>query len=107
VRCAFFDTWTRLHREAYWDQLNAWCREHSLLHVGHVGGEDNLPDHLAGGFGEFFRTAGTLDVPGVDAIWRQLWRVARDCTSRCWLAPPPTSSRRASPLAIGPARVWP
>ncbi|MBM3475764.1 MAG: hypothetical protein FJX75_21060, partial [Armatimonadetes bacterium] len=32
VRCAFFDTWTRLHREAYWDQLNAWCAAHSLLH---------------------------------------------------------------------------
>jgi len=73
VRCAFFDTWTRLHQKAYWDQLNAWCHEHNLRHVGHVGGEDNLPDHLAGGFGEFFRTAGTLDVPGVDAIWRQLW----------------------------------
>lgn len=73
VRCAFFDTWTRLHREAYWDQLNAWCRENGLLHIGHVGGEDNLPDHIRGGFGEFFRTAGTLDVPGVDAIWRQLW----------------------------------
>jgi len=72
VRCAFFDTWTRLHREAYWDQLNAWCAAHNLLHVGHVGGEDTLPDHIAGGFGEFYRTAGTLDVPGVDAIWRQL-----------------------------------
>jgi len=73
VRCAFFDTWSRLHREAYWDQLNAWCAQYGLLHVGHVGGEDNLPDHLAGGFGEFFRTAGTLHVPGVDAIWRQVW----------------------------------
>jgi len=73
VRCAFFDAWTRLHREAYWDQLNGWCRANGLLHVGHVGGEDNLPDHIAGGFGEYFRTAGTLDVPGVDAIWRQIW----------------------------------
>ena len=73
VRCAFFDTWTRLHQEAYWDTLNAWCERHGLLHVGHVGGEDNLPDHLAGGFGELFRTAGTLHAPGVDAIWRQVW----------------------------------
>jgi hypothetical protein len=73
VRCAFFDTWTRLHREAYWDQLNAWCEAHKLLHVGHVGGEDTLASHIGGGFGEYFRTAGTLDVPGVDAIWRQLW----------------------------------
>lgn len=73
VRCAFYDTWTRLFREAYWDQLNSWCAKHNLLHVGHVGGEDNLPDHINGGFGEFFRTAGTLHAPGIDAIWRQLW----------------------------------
>ncbi|MGQ9732231.1 MAG: glycosyl hydrolase [Candidatus Zipacnadales bacterium] len=73
VRCAFYDTWTRLYREAYWDTINAWCHKHGLLHVGHVGGEDNLPDHARHGFGEFFRTAGTLHVPGVDAIWRQIW----------------------------------
>jgi alpha-L-rhamnosidase/Glycosyl hydrolases family 2, sugar binding domain len=73
VRSAFFDTWTRLYGEAYWEQINEWCRQQGLLHVGHVGGEDSLPDHIGGGFGEFFRTAGTLDVPGVDAIWRQLF----------------------------------
>lgn len=73
VRLAYADTWTRLYKEAYWDQINAWCDENGLLHVGHVGGEDSLQDHRNHGFGEFFRTAGTLDVPGVDAIWRQLW----------------------------------
>lgn len=70
ARCAYYQCATRLFRDAYWAQITDWCHAHGLLHVGHVGGEDNLPDHLH--FGHFFRTTGTLDAPGVDVIWRQL-----------------------------------
>ena len=72
VRCAFYDHWTDLFHEAYWRQINDWCDAHNLVHTGHVGGEDNLPDHARHGFGHFFKTAGALHAPGVDAIWRQL-----------------------------------
>mgnify|MGYP005837321219 CR=1 FL=1 len=70
ARCAYYECATRLFRDAYWEQITKWCRDHGLIHTGHVGGEDNLPDHLH--FGHFFRTAGFLDAPGVDVIWRQL-----------------------------------
>jgi hypothetical protein len=72
VRCEFCDLWTDLYKEAYWEQINDWCEEHDLIHTGHVGGEDNLLDHGRHGFGHYFRTAGALHAPGVDAIWRQL-----------------------------------
>lgn len=72
ARCAFCDHWTDLYHEAYWRQINDWCEAHNLVHTGHVGGEDNLPDHARHGFGHFFKTAGALHAPGVDAIWRQL-----------------------------------
>lgn len=70
ARCAYYQCATRLFRDAYWAQITDWCHAHGLLHVGHAGGEDNLPDHIH--FGHFFRTAGMLDAPGVDVIWRQL-----------------------------------
>ena len=73
IRCEYSDLWTDLYREAYWEQINAWCAAHNIVHTGHVGGEDNLPDHINGGFGHWFKTAGTLHVPGVDAIWRQIF----------------------------------
>lgn len=72
VRCAFCDVWTDLYHQAYWEQLNDWCAAHGLIHTGHVGGEDNLPDHARHGFGHFFKTAGSLHAPGVDVIWRQV-----------------------------------
>jgi len=71
VRCEFTDTWTDLFAEAYFAPLNRWCADHGLVHTGHVGGEDELPMH-ARTFGHFFKTAGALHAPGVDAIWRQI-----------------------------------
>ncbi|MGE5531991.1 MAG: hypothetical protein ACM3VW_07760, partial [Bacteroidota bacterium] len=71
ARCDYYDVLTRQFSDAYWRQITAWCAEHNLIHTGHVGGEDNLPDHIS--FGHFFRTAGALHAPGVDVIWRQLF----------------------------------
>lgn len=72
LRCEFTELWTDLFEAAYFEPINRWCEEHGLIHTGHVGGEDNLPDHRRG-FGHFFKTAGTLHAPGVDAIWRQIY----------------------------------
>lgn len=72
VRCEFAEVWTDLFAEAYFAPLNRWCAEHGLMHIGHVGGEDELPAH-ARNFGHFFKTAGSLHGPGVDAIWRQIF----------------------------------
>jgi hypothetical protein len=73
ARCQFASAVAAQFSESYWQQLNEWCAAHGLLHTGHVGGEDNLPDHVRGGFWHWFRTAGTLHAPGVDVIWRQLF----------------------------------
>lgn len=71
ARCEYYDLLTQRFADSYWQQISDWCEAHGLLHTGHVGGEDNLPDHLH--FGHFFRTVGALQVPGVDVIWRQLF----------------------------------
>ena len=72
VRYDFGDVWTQLHADAFYGRTHEWCREHGLFFVGHVGGEDDLMHHAAGGFGHFFRIMRHLDVPGVDVIWRQM-----------------------------------
>ena len=71
-RCGYCEAVARQFEESYWLRLNRWCEDHGLIHTGHVGGEDNLPDHVNGGFFQWFRTAGALHAPGVDTIWRQL-----------------------------------
>lgn len=72
ARCGYCEAVAAQFQESYWLRLNHWCEEHDLIHTGHVGGEDNLPDHVGGGFFHWFRTAGCLHAPGVDVIWRQL-----------------------------------
>ena len=71
LRCEYLDVVAQLFEEAYWGQITAWCTEHGVVHTGHVGGEDNLPDHHC--FKDIGRTVGALTGPGVDAIWRQVW----------------------------------
>jgi len=71
ARCEYNNLLTARFSEAYWKQITDWCGKRGLIHTGHVGGEDNLPDNLS--FGHFFRTAGALHAPGVDVIWRQLF----------------------------------
>ncbi|MEN6549723.1 MAG: glycosyl hydrolase [Armatimonadia bacterium] len=71
ARCEYYNCLTDRFGQAYWQQITEWCGEHGLIHTGHVGGEDNLPDHVS--FGHFFRTAGQLHAPGVDSIWRQIF----------------------------------
>ncbi len=72
ARCEFSELWTDLFEENYFRPVNEWCAEHGLIHTGHVGGEDTLPGHRRS-FGHFFKTAGALHAPGVDAIWRQIF----------------------------------
>ncbi len=72
VRCEFSELWTDLFAEAYFEPINRWCAEHDLIHTGHVGGEHELSSHRSS-FGHFFKTAGALHAPGIDAIWRQIF----------------------------------
>lgn len=72
ARVAYCKAVAEQYRDSYWVPLDEWCAAHGLVHTGHVGGEDSLPDHLRGGFFDWFATAGTLHAPGIDVIWRQL-----------------------------------
>ncbi|MGI5818443.1 MAG: glycosyl hydrolase [Armatimonadota bacterium] len=101
IRCEFFELWTDLFEESYFQPINRWCAEHGLIHTGHVGGEDNLPDHRRT-FGHFFKTTGSLHAPGVDAIWRQIFP-GQDNFSFPQFA---SSAASLRPMAQGGADQW-
>lgn len=52
-----------------WD----WCRQNKLLFGGHLGGEDETDGCARHGYYHPLRMLRTMDVPGVDAIWRQIF----------------------------------
>lgn len=74
TRIDAFDFWSFRFEEAYFHTLRDWCRRHEgLAHGGHLGGEDETLGATKYGFGHIMRQMRAMDVPGVDAIWRQIF----------------------------------
>ena len=73
VRVDYFDVRSRLFVERYLLPLRDWCRRHNLLSGGHFGGEDDPKGNVIYGYGHILRSLRALDLPAVDAIWRQLF----------------------------------
>ncbi len=73
VRIDYCDVLSQLFVERYLVPLRDWCRKNKLLSGGHFGGEDEWFVMPSAGYGHILRSLRTLDVPGVDMIWRQLF----------------------------------
>ena len=73
IRIDFFDWWSDRFRKAYFKPLRQWSRRYGLLSGGHLGGEDETLGAAKYGFGHVLRILREMDLPGVDAIWRQLF----------------------------------
>lgn len=73
IRVDFFDTVSQRFVDAYLLPLRQWCRENGLRSGGHLGGEDDTAGGVRHGYGHILRTLRAMDLPGVDAIWRQIF----------------------------------
>jgi len=73
ARVDFYDWWSQRFVDAYFNVCKAWCNKNNLLFAGHVGGEDTTDGSRNHGFGHATRVLRSMDVPGVDAIWRQVF----------------------------------
>lgn len=76
-RIDFCDVASQLFVERYLLPIRDWCREHHLLSGGHMGGEEELANMAFASFGHIMRALRALDFPGVDVIWRQIWKGVR------------------------------
>lgn len=73
ARIDFFDIWSKRFAQAYFGQIQSWCKRNNLLSGGHLGGEDDTLGGIKYGYGHILRVLRKLDIPGVDAIWRQIF----------------------------------
>ena len=73
VRVDLFDFWSRRFCDAFFLPKRDWCREHGIAQCGHLGGEDETIGAVRYGFGHVMRPLRAMDMPGVDAIWRQVF----------------------------------
>ena len=49
-----------------------WCEENGLAHITHLNKDHDMPSCIRAE-GSFFRDLSRVQVPGVDAIWNQIW----------------------------------
>lgn len=73
IRIAYYEILTQLFLKHYLLPIRRWCRKNHVLSGGHFNLEDTPDGHLFGGYGNIMQALRHLDLPGVDAIWRQVF----------------------------------
>lgn len=84
IRIDFFDWWSKRFSEAFFEKIQKWCNKNSLMYIGHLGGEDLTLGSRIYGFGHVLRILRKFDVPGVDAIWKQIHPGKKDNVAINW-----------------------
>lgn len=71
-RADYWDVWSRLYGDNFFGLQADWCAREGIESLTHLCGEENMPELVALN-GDFFRCFRHVQIPGVDAIWRQIW----------------------------------
>ncbi len=72
MRADYWDVWSDLFRDNFFKVQADWCRENNIEYIVHLNHEDQLPA-LVRSSGDYFKNMRYVGVPGVDAIWSQIW----------------------------------
>ncbi|MED3960883.1 hypothetical protein [Niallia taxi] len=72
VRKAYMDIVTNLFKENFNENLGNWCREHNVMHIGHIIEDRDSHARLGVGPGHFFRSMIGQDMSGVDVVFNQI-----------------------------------
>ena len=72
IRHAYMDIVTDLYKECFDEQLGKWCRDHSVMHIGHVIEDKDSHARLGVGSGHYFRALAGQDMAGIDIVINQL-----------------------------------
>jgi hypothetical protein len=72
VRADYWDVWSNLLRENFYQVQTEWCARNGLEYIVHLNAEDDMKA-LVRLSGDYFRSMRHVQVPGIDAIWRQIW----------------------------------
>ncbi|HYX06401.1 MAG TPA: glycosyl hydrolase, partial [Bacteroidales bacterium] len=72
AKADYRDVWSQLFADNFFGVLGDWCAEHGVAYMVHLNHEDKLMQ-LVRSEGSFFRDMRDVQIPGVDAIWNQIW----------------------------------
>ncbi|MBN2611791.1 MAG: hypothetical protein JXB00_09580 [Bacteroidales bacterium] len=72
MKADYWDVWSGLFGEYFFKQQADWCAAHNMEYLVHLNSEDKMM-RLVHGEGDFFKCMRDVQMPGVDAIWNQIW----------------------------------
>lgn len=72
VKADYWDVWSDMFAENFFKVQADWCAEHNLDYLVHLNREDKMMG-LVTHEGDFFKNMRHVQMPGIDAIWNQIW----------------------------------
>ncbi len=72
IKADYWDLWSDLFAENFFMVQAEWCDRHNMEYLVHLNKEDNMMA-LVAHEGDFFKVMQQVQMPGIDAIWNQIW----------------------------------
>lgn len=72
IKADYWDVWSYMFGKNFFDVQAEWCKANGIEYVVHLNHEEKMMSLVRSG-GDFFRAMRHVGVPGVDAIWLQIW----------------------------------
>lgn len=72
IRADYYDVFSRMFAAGFFTPLGEWCKANHLQYQVHLNHEEREME-LTHSEGSFFRDMRHVEVPGIDAIWHQIW----------------------------------
>lgn len=72
VKADYWDVWSALFADNFFKVQADWCEAHNMDYLVHLNHEEDMIG-LIRSEGDLFRDFRTVQMPGVDAIWHQIW----------------------------------
>lgn len=72
VKADYWDVWSSMFADNFFKVQADWCAGNGLEYLVHLNHEDKMVD-LVRSEGDFFKAMRPVQMPGVDAIWHQIW----------------------------------
>ncbi len=72
AKADYWDVWSEIFSENFFGKQSKWCAQNNVEYLVHLNHEDQMTG-LTRSEGDFFRCMRDVQMPGVDAIWSQIW----------------------------------
>lgn len=72
IHADYYDVFSQMIAEGFFNPLGLWCKANHLEYQVHLNHEEREME-LTHSEGSFFRDMRDMEVPGIDAIWHQIW----------------------------------